>query len=412
MTGLQLTAVILSAIGATAVSAIFIWGLWKLARAPRARDYVAKPRDLVRGRRFPLALARATHNPVLPPTPLPWEAAAVLNPAVIEHGGRVHLFYRAIGMDGVSRIGYASSGDGVHFDERLPYPVFAVRRDPRSARMRAHDPRMTQMYLSGGSWSGVEDPRASIVGGRLYLTFNAFEGWNAMRIGSVSISLDDLDAKRWHWSAPNYLSPPDEIHKNWVIFPRKINGRFAILHSISPKPEVAFVDDIDAVGSSEQYIKSTQSPRVAGNKDGWETRVRGAGPPPIETKDGWLVLYHAHDEDQSRYKLGAMLLDLDDPMKVIARARLPVLEPEGDFENGGAKPGVVYACGAVVRDGMLHVYYGGADNFVCMAAAPIDAFVASIKDGAKPLQLSPVLKQEFFIPKIEVAPGIELGLPA
>ncbi len=108
----------------------------------------------------------------------------------------------------------------------------------------------------------------------------------------------------------------------------------------------------------------------------WDNWVRGAGPPPIRTRLGWLLFYHAMDvRDPNRYKLGAMVLDAQDPTKILYRSRVPVLEPEEWYENNGWKSGVVYSCGAVVKDGDLYVYYGGADSVVCVAVANLDHFL-------------------------------------
>ena len=116
------------------------------------------------------------------------------------------------------------------------------------------------------------------------------------------------------------------------------------------------------------------------NTGAWDTWIRGAGPPPLKTKDGWLLLYHAMDvRDPNRYKLGAMLLDLNDPTKVLYRSRTPILEPDVYYENQGFKAGVVYSCGAVVKDGELYVYYGGADSVTCVAMANLDTFLDELK---------------------------------
>jgi predicted GH43/DUF377 family glycosyl hydrolase len=134
------------------------------------------------------------------------------------------------------------------------------------------------------------------------------------------------------------------------------------------------------------------------NEEFWDSRIRGAGPPPIETSEGWLLLYHANDvREQHKYKLGAMLLDKNDPTKIIARSTKPILEPEGEFENAGIKPGIVYACGAIVRDGMLQVYYGGADNYVCMAAVPLKEFIDHLVRGETLPTLAPVLTEKHFV---------------
>jgi predicted GH43/DUF377 family glycosyl hydrolase len=88
--------------------------------------------------------------------------------------------------------------------------------------------------------------------------------------------------------------------------------------------------------------------------------------------------------DPNRYKLGAMLLDLNDPTKVLYRAQQPVLEPDEEYENSGFKSGVIYSCGAIVKDGQLVVFYGGADTVACVAVAPLEAFVAQLQTTGAP----------------------------
>lgn len=183
------------------------------------------------------------------------------------------------------------------------------------------------------------------------------------------------------------ISPPGEVHKNWVLFPEKINGKFAILHSISPEILVEYVNDLDKFQDDDQFIKSHYS-RISNTKS-WDSWVRGAGPPPIKTRLGWLLFYHAMDtRDPNRYKLGSMVLDLNDPTKVLYRTKAPILEPVEWYENTGWKSGVVYSCGAVVKDGELYVYYGGADSVVCVAMANLDKFLEELKKhGVAKLQV-------------------------
>ena len=343
----------------------------------RFREVLA---EVLTGRRD-LLLARTFCNPILIPGGNPWTAEAVLNPAALALGKRTHLIYRAIGMDGVSRLGYASSPNGIVFDDQPPYPIYFAERPRRvPGPARQYSP---VMYPSGGSWGGCEDPRMVAIDGRVYLTYNAFDGWDYIRVALTSISNEDFLAKRWRWSAPKLLSSPGEVHKNWVLFPEKLGGQFAVLHSIVPKVEVEYRDSLEDIGTKEPFIKSWEGPRgdVESNSKGWDHRIRSAGPPPIRTPQGWLVLYHATSEAEGhRYKLGAMLLDLDDPTKVLHRAAAPVLSPDEPYENHG-KPGIVYSCGAVVRGDMLYVYYGGADKVVCVATAPLAPFLTALVRG-------------------------------
>lgn len=326
-----------------------------------------------------LSLARIIYNPVLRPSKHPWQAAAVFNPAALILNGRTHLVYRSVGTDGVSRLGYASSPDGLTFDERLPYPIY-VSSNPRNVpeNARRYSP---VMYPSGGSWGGCEDPRMVTIDGRVYITFNMFDGWDFIRVGLISIRTDDLLSKHFHMlSTPTILSTPGQRHKNWVLFPEKIHGKFAVIHSISPKVEIAYRDSLEAVGTTEPFIESWDGPRasVAVREGYWDNYVRSAGPPPLKTPHGWLLFYHANDKHEAhRYKLGVMLLDLNEPTTVLYRASHPVLEPDATYENEG-KPGIVYACGATIQNDTVYVYYGGADQVICVAFAPLDAFLKAL----------------------------------
>lgn len=321
-------------------------------------------------------LERHSHNPIITPgLEREWEVVGTFNPAALkDDNDEVHLLYRAIGADGISRLGYARSPDGMFIKEKSDYPVFAMR-NPRGdgtgnapAPVQQFDP---VMYPSGGSWGGCEDPRMVRINGRVYVTFNAFDGWDFIRIGVISIDERKFFKKQWDWSEPFLISPPGTIAKNWVLFPEKINGKFAILHSLTPEVQVDYVTYLEELAQGRKAIKSKFGQKIP--RKSWDTWVRGAGPPPVKTNKGWLVLYHAMDKRDPHigYKIGAMLLDLNDPKKVIARSSEPILTPNHWYENDW-KPGVVYACGAVVMGEKLRVYYGGGDKHVCAAETPLE----------------------------------------
>jgi len=328
-------------------------------------------------------------NPIIEPRQNNyWEMKATFNPGAVFADNRVHLLYRAIGGDDISVLGYASSEDGVHVTERSDAPAFVPiikKKDPNS---NLQSPISNLLYSSGGGWNGgCEDPRLILIDDNVYLMYTAFDGWGSIRIALASIGLDNFLAKKWQWSDQMLISPPGEVHKNWVLFPEKINGKFAILHSISPEILVEYVNDLDKFQDDDQFIKSHYS-RISNTKS-WDSWVRGAGPPPIKTRLGWLLFYHAMDtRDPNRYKLGSMVLDLNDPTKVLYRTKAPILEPVEWYENTGWKSGVVYSCGAVVKDGELYVYYGGADSVVCVAMANLDKFLEELKKhGVAKLQV-------------------------
>lgn len=325
-------------------------------------------------RRF-VTIQKHEANPIIEPrADVFWEMKATFNPAAVNVGGRVHLLYRAIGGDDMSTLGYAVSDDGVTIAERPEACAFEHRS---GGAKQIIVPKVN--YLSGGGCAGgSEDPRLTLIDedGRIYLTYTAFDGWGSVRIALSSITKEDFVNRRWRWSAPVLLSPPGEIHKNWVLFPEKIHGKYAILHGVTPDILIEYVDSLDF--DETTFIKSSRptNDKVEFREGVWDSRMRGAGPPPIRTRLGWLLLYHAIEERESnRYKLGAMILDINDPTKILYRSRVPVLEPEEWYENTGWKAGVIYSCGAVVKDGELYVYYGGADSVVCVAMANLDHFL-------------------------------------
>ncbi len=332
----------------------------------------------------PLALKRHGGNPVLLPRPdVWWESEAVFNPAALYDRGRVHLLYRAMGADGISRIGYASSRDGLHFDIRPKEPVYAPTRDfgiPERKRVYGPLSYSTFHYASGGGWGGCEDPRMVKIDGKIHMTFVAFDGWGFVRMAINSILADHFHNKEWNWQNPKFLSPPNEIHKNWVLFPEKINGKYAFLHSISPpKLSIEYVDSLDEFDGTK-FIQSRY------NRDGrpehWDKSVRGAGAPPIKTSEGWLLFYHGMDpaNPDVGYKVGVMLLDLKDPTKILFRANNPILEPKEWYENEW-KFGVVMATGAVVVGRDLLVYYGGGDKHIAVARANLRDFLRKLTNN-------------------------------
>ncbi len=333
----------------------------------------------VKKRASATAFTRSLDNPIISPqADNNWESWQTFNPGVILLDNKIYFLYRAVGEDGISRFGYAMSEDGFSIDERLPFAVYEHKVDQQPSFN-------IFSYFSGGSFGGAEDPRLVRVNKEdtFYVTYTACD--NGLRVALTSIKISDFLSKKWKWQKPKLISPPDELHKNWLIFPEKINGKYAILHNIVPKIEIAYVDDLDF--KEEFFIYSSRAfgpQRNGSKKKGWDKWLRGTGAPPLKTKYGWLLFYHAMDNDWSKYKVGAMLLDLNNPTKVLYRSEEPVLEPEACYENNGSKAGIVYASGAIVKDGLLFLYYGGSDSYVCVACAPFDNFVEALVKGAKP----------------------------
>jgi beta-1,2-mannobiose phosphorylase / 1,2-beta-oligomannan phosphorylase len=319
---------------------------------------------------------KIAHNPIILPSEAnKWENNAVFNTAALKLNGSVHFIYRAIGESGHSVFGYASSKDGTQIDKRSPEPAF-VCAHPTKNQEKNFNPLV---YASGGSWWGCEDPRLTQIDDTIYMTYTAFNGSEPPSVALTSISTANFWARKWNWSVPQRISNPGETNKNWVLFPEKINGKFALLHSLTPEILIDYVDDLGF--EDHRFIKSHYYSK--GREAHWDNWIRGIGPPPIKTKEGWLILYHAMDKrDPDKYKIGAMILDEKDPKKILYRSDSPLLEPDQWYENNGHKYGVVYSCGATLIGEELLVYYGGSDKYICAARVNVNKLINRLKASA------------------------------
>ena len=280
-------------------------------------------------------------NPILEPIEHhPWESSCVFNAAATMFGGRIHMLYRAMGEDKISRLGYASSKDGYRFDERLPTPVF----EPAGPN---------EKY-------GCEDPRLTVLEGKCVMTYTAYG--DIYQIGITTISMDDFLNKRWDWGERIYPFP-NVRNKNAVIFPCKINSRYLMCHRLDPDIYIAYSDDLRIWNGNEIVMR----PRSGF----WDCLKIGAACPPFELDKGWLLLYHGVDAKRT-YRLGVAVLDKECPERVIYRSDEPILEPAENYECSGAVPNVVFSCGAVLLEDHLLVYYGGADTVICVATFDLD----------------------------------------
>lgn len=336
-----------------------------------------------------LELERSPENPILSPSENLWESVAVFNPGVVYLAGKVHLFYRAMGPDGISRIGYAYSPDGVNFT-RLSYPVFSLQEFENLKKDNFTSPARLVFdpvsYASGGGWGGCEDPRVVCIDGMVYITLNIFNGWQSLRVGVLSIKEEDLLNQNWNWNNFSYLSHLNDRQKNWVLFPEKINDKFAIFHNLDMndgdinKVGIALTNEL-STKDMPSHFDAPDPQRLPDRNILWHKRTRSISCPPMKTKDGWLVLYHAMDKyDGDKYKLGAMLLDLKNPKKILCRAKNPILESREWYEND-YKPGIIYASGGLIINEDLFVYYGGGDKRVNVATIKLNLLLESMKEN-------------------------------
>lgn len=327
-----------------------------------------------------MKLQKFSGNPVLSPNPKqPWESLAVCNPGVIYDRGTFHMLYRAAGHDAkhVIRFGLATSRDGFNFTRAQPEPALSPSADGEDAGC-------------------IEDPRIVKINGRFLITYayrayHPGKYWLAPNQAAYSphdknqpmAFGENLTASGLLMSENlktfrrlGRITDPTLDDRDVILFPEKINGKFALLRRprqwTGPKyrtkyPAIWICFGDDPLKWGKDYL-------LAKAKFHWERKI-GGSVPPIKHKQGWLVIYHAVDA-KGVYHAGAMMLDLKDPRKIIARAPEPILSPEAGYERQGLYPhGVVFPTASVVLDRTLFVYYGCADKFVGVATADFDELV-------------------------------------
>lgn len=329
---------------------------------------------------FSFLVKKSHKNPIISPRPdVPWESRATFNSAAILEDEKVHFLYRALGDKDLSVLGYATSSDGVNIDFRSDTPAY-IPREPFETPGGNRFNDIATHFMSGNGYGGIEDPRITKIDDKLYLTYVAFDGANPPRVAMSSIDLKDFLNNNWNnWSTPKLISAPGMVNKSAVVFPRKINDKYVMMHRVYPNILIDYLDDLDFNGFLEGHHF------IPPRKGYWDSKKVGAGAPPIETKDGWLLIYQSVGyQDPSRYKVGAMMLDIDNPSKVLYRTHEPIIEPDEHYENNGFKAGVVYPCGAVVMNDNLNIYYGGSDSFLCAATANLDEFLHEMKNNQEP----------------------------
>lgn len=329
---------------------------------------------------FSFLVKKSHKNPIISPRPdVPWESRATFNSAAILEDEKVHFLYRALGDTDLSVLGYATSSDGIHLDYRSDLPAY-IPREPFETPGGNKFGSIAAHFMSGGGYGGIEDPRITKIDDKLYLTYVAFDGASPPRVAMSSIDLKDFLDNNWdHWSTPKLISAPGMVNKSAVLFPRKINDKYVMMHRVYPNILIDYLDDLEF----DDHLKGHHF--IPPRKNYWDSKKVGAGAPPIETEDGWLLIYQSVGyQDPSRYKVGAMMLDRDNPGKVLYRTHMPVIEPDEHYENNGFKAGVVYPCGAVVMNDNLNIYYGGSDSYVCAATADLDQFLSQMKNNKEP----------------------------
>ena len=323
------------------------------------------------------------HGILLSKTSNNFECEGVLNPGVIKVENTIHMFYRAVTKDNYSTIGYCTLATPILLKDRSETPILFPQ--------------------SEYEFQGLEDPRIVRIEGIYYLTYTAYDGVNAL--GALATSIDLIN---WHkhgiivpkitYEEFKHFTETEGVinekyfrfneyqkshekqdrkiflwDKNLMFFPRKIDNKICFLHRI--KPDIQIVVSIEKLEDLttefwQKYFSHFDEYLVLTPKYPHEVSYIGSGCPPIETKDGWLMIYHGvHDTVKGYvYSACAALLDLNNPQKEIARLPYPLFFPEKEWELKGEVNNVCFPTGTVLEDDTLYIYYGAADERIAVAS--------------------------------------------
>jgi predicted GH43/DUF377 family glycosyl hydrolase len=327
-------------------------------------------------------LQRYEKNPILIPNEANWwESKAVFNCAILHYDNKFHMLYRAIGEYEryISRIGYASSTDGYSF--------------ARSNQIALEPTQDYEKY-------GIEDPRMVEIDNQVYITYvilsaHVTDGAIVEASTALATTTDFLKYTRL-----GVITTKGSNNKDVVLFPEKMSqqqsssvlslslpsnnidraGKYFFLHRPSSWIGSKYGVDKPSIwlGEGNALTNFEKHTLLLKPEEDWEELKIGAGPPPIKTRTGWLVIYHGVSREKV-YRAGAALLDLHDPSKIIGRTKTPILEPKEPYEKFGDVNNVVFPTGACVVDNdKLFVYYGAADKVCCLATTDLNYLLDDI----------------------------------
>ncbi len=338
-------------------------------------------------------LTRHEGGPILSPS-LPWEKVGVFNPGVVKTKEGVIMLYRAMGETeaGISHIGLAKSSDGVHFERVKTEPVFGPKED-------------------FDKWA-TEDPRITEIEGEFYVTYVAISerimlnGESFPRTTPLETATALLKTKDFiSFENLGIISPEHSDNKDIVLFPRKINGRYAMLHRpnfwhrtlcdhlkndgsvLNWSCDITDLPQFPAIWySTSDDLKNWSDHKVALYTTHQGDAKLGPGLPPIETPEGWLVIYQHVSTPPGgsayTYTVRAALFDLNDPTKLVSKLHYDILAPEMPYEKERAA-GIVFPTGGYVEGDTLYVYYGASDKYVCLSTGALSLLLQELKNSGK-----------------------------
>ncbi len=300
-------------------------------------------------------LWRYDGNPVIPRDLIPC-ANSIFNSAVVPFDGTFAGVFRVDDRARNMRIHAGFSDDALNWQ---------IDHDP--IQFQCDDPEI-------GKFVYGYDPRVTWIEDRYYVTW--CNGYHGPTIGVAYTH----DFKTFHQLENAFLP----FNRNGVMFPRKINDRYVMLNRPSDNGHTPFGDIF--LSESPDMVYWGRHRHVMATAGGWQSTKIGAGPIPIETSEGWLMIYHGVLTSCNGfvYSMGAALLDLEEPWKVLYRAEPYLLSPQTLYECVGDVPNVAFPCAALTdaATGRIAVYYGGADTVTAVAFGYVGEIVEFVKNNA------------------------------
>lgn len=326
---------------------------------------------------------------ILEKTENDFENQAVLNPGCIKIGNTVHMLYRAVKKGNFSTIGYCKIED-FKVTKRLSVPVLFPENEYEK--------------------QGLEDPEITAIDGTYYILYTVYDGKNALQAyattkdfvsykkhGLISADIsyrealkifEDIDlSSKYKWYGEHYCNSIAQDVKLWQkdmsLFPKKIGGKFALLNRIMPGIQIVYFNDFSELTAEFwlNHLRCLPDNMLLNPKYWYETRKIGGGCPPLETEDGWLLIYHAVEDTPSGnvYRASAVLLDKNNPSKVISRLPYPLFSPEEKWEKCGDVPNVVFPTAAFIEGNDLVIFYGAADKKIAAKVIDLKSLLSELK---------------------------------
>lgn len=298
---------------------------------------------------------RSAKNPIITRSAVP-KANSIFNSAVVPFKDGFAGVFRCDDNARTMQIHAGKSSDGIHW-----------KIDPERIHFKCDDDEIGEFVYG-------YDPRVCWIEDRYYVTW--CNGYHGPTIG-VGYT---YDFEQFTQLENAYLPH----NRNGVLFPRRINGKYAMYSRPSDNGHTPFGDIFYSESPDMTHWGCHR--HVMSPLEGWQSTKVGAGPTPIETSEGWLLIYHGVLTSCNGfvYSFGAALMDLEKPWKVIHRTKPYLMHPRELYENVGDVPNVVFPCAALVDSGTdrMAIYYGGADTVTCLAYSHIGELIDFIKSNS------------------------------